>query len=409
MSSLGTCALNTCAFKSQYYIGIWQDALPFTYEAGATVYITASMVASIPMGTKVLLYCSEDSITWTQINLNQVTYVTFTSSFSGSSLLYVKLELYSYNSLASPIITSLNIFIHQETSLYTIAIQVLSDGLTSRNVSWNVDTELQKYKIPYAWLKTMTHRKALAQISEAAGGVAYQDRNGIIRIEAGNYIERKEGGVSVDTINEDRIFEMSSPVAAAANKVQITTLPYVAQSNQVIWTLSGTNTLVAGEQKTYNVNYSDWEAVIDATASLTGTGASIIASVYRFGGADITISASVNVTITLNISGKPLKIVGSQVVTETDGDSIRRYGIKILSINENNLIQSTEISEAIAEDIINITKNPNRNIEILWRGDPTDELGDIVKVIDNNAVIVSQEFELSGNGFNTKTKLRRLG
>lgn len=407
MSALGDCSFKDCAFESQSYIGIWQDTFSFDYEAGATIYITPVVSATIPDGTKFYLYCSEDGITWTLMSLNESNYVTFENGISGTILLYAKLELYSYSAGTTPIISSLSLLIHQETSLYTIATQVLSDGLTGRNATWSIDTELQKYKLPYAWLKTMTHRKALSKIAEAAGGVAYQNRLGAVRVEAGSYISRKSNQIATDTIDENRIITMSSPASSVANKIEITTKPYEEQAEQVVWTLSGNKNLVAGQVKTFYAKYSDWDAVIDTVASITGTGASITNAIYRFGSADIEVTATTAVSITLSISGKPLKVVGSMIITESDGDSIRRYGTKTLAINENNLIQSSEIAEAIAEDTIAITKNPNRDVEIEWRGDPCNELGDVIKIIDTKGVMISQEFNFKGF-LKAKAKMRRF-
>jgi hypothetical protein len=119
------------------------------------------------------------------------------------------------------------------------------------------------------------------------------------------------------------------------------------------------------------------------------------------------VTATTAVAITLSISGKPLKVVGSNTISESDGDSIRRYGTKSLVINDNNLIQSNDTAEAIAEDTIAITKNPNRDIEIEWRGDPCDELGDVVDIIGTHGVLVSQEFNFKGF-LKAKAKIRRF-
>lgn len=407
MSGFGNCAFNKCSFRSQSYTGIWRDSFTFDYEAGATVYINPVLTASIPSGTKVVLYASEDEITWTELTQNELNFVTFVNGVSGNTLLYIKIEMYSYLSGLTPILSSLAIDIHQETSLYTVAVQVLSDALTSRKIGWKVDTELQKYKIPYGWIKTKSHRKALAQIAEAAGGVAYQDRYGNVRVQAGSYISRLSGNTPTDLINSDRILKLSSPVEEIANKVSIVTMPYVEQASQEVWKLSGDAKLDAGETKTFSARYSDFDAVVDAVATLTGAGATITVAVYKYGGADITVHATSAVTITLSISGKPLVVSGSRSIQESDGDSIRRYGTKTLEINENNLIQDSVIAEAIAEDIIKFTKNPNRAIEIDWRGDPTDELGDVVSINGMNTVVVSQEFNYNGT-LSASAKVRRF-
>jgi hypothetical protein len=92
---------------------------------------------------------------------------------------------------------------------------------------------------------------------------------------------------------------------------------------------------------------------------------------------------------------------------ETDGESVRRYGEKALVINDNNLIQTTEIAELIAESIVAITASASRDIDLDWRGDPTDELGDVVSVNGTHGVIVAQELNFNG-ALKASMQIRRV-
>lgn len=397
------------AFSSHYNFGLWSASYSFDYESGATVYVTPNLTMVKPEGTDIKLYCSEDGLTWTEMVIGAENFVLYTSNVSGSTTIYVKIELFAGQAGVTPVASNLSLLIHQETSLYTIARQVMSSGLSSVSADWFIDEELQKYPIQYAWLGAMSHRKALAKIAQAAGGVVYQDRRGTVRIEAGNYIQRKTFGLPTDTINSDRIINMESPVSEVANKIQITTLPYEKLSERVVWELSGDNAISAGLNKTFTVNYSGFDAVVEASAVLTSipSGATILSESYFFGGAEITVHASADQVITLTINGKPLQVTGSRVIIETDGDSIRRYGVKSLVINDNNLIQTTEIAELIAESIVAITASASRDIDLDWRGDPTDELGDVVSVNGTHGVIVAQELNFNG-ALKASMQIRRV-
>ena len=74
--------------------------------------------------------------------------------------------------------------VRQNVSLYDLAVDVLRDaGLGPEQ--YDVDPALQSIIIPYAWFEPVSHREALRLIAEAARGVAYCDRTGVVRVVAG--------------------------------------------------------------------------------------------------------------------------------------------------------------------------------------------------------------------------------
>ena len=166
MSAFDICAFGECAFESQSYHGEWLGIYSFEYEAGATVYVTPVISTVIPIGTSLHVYASEDSETWTELTTSVKSYVTFVSKTSGITNIYIKITMDSSMNGITPVVTSLGLLIHQETSLYTIATQVMSDGLTNVGADWYIDEELQKFPIPYSWLESMSHRQALGKIAE---------------------------------------------------------------------------------------------------------------------------------------------------------------------------------------------------------------------------------------------------
>jgi hypothetical protein len=394
------------AFHSRGSYGSWSTQRTFTYEAGATVFITPSIVGTVPEGSFFRVYCgSELDGDYTQLFLGQRGFVLFESEVSGDTTLFIKLELETYVGI-SPEISSLSLLIEQRTTLYTVAKQVLVDALTPTNTGHYIDPVLQNLTLDYAWLENMSHRKALARIAQAAGGVCYQDRLGTVRIEAGSWLLNRKYDDAVEVISADRILNMESPANEVRNSIEIMTKPYEAQSEETVWTLSGDKNMKAGEVKTFVASFK-YDAAVDCRSVLTGAGASIVAEQFYFNKASITVQATSTVTISLAVLGKPLLLTGSRIIVETEGESIRRYGKKSLAINDNNLIQSSTTAELIAESAIEVLSSQMRDIQLDWRGDPTLELGDVISIRGEHAAIVSQEFNFNG-ALNSKSKVRRL-
>ena len=68
---------------------------------------------------------------------------------------------------------------------------------------------------------------------------------------------------------------------------------------------------------------------------------------YTWGGSVTVIGSSDGQELDLTVSGKPLALVGQQVVESIDSDSIKRNGSRYLSIEDNRLIQGVITSYSI--------------------------------------------------------------
>lgn len=393
------------------YLASWSNAYTFTYVAGTTVVVLPVLAAVIPVGSSVRIYAGESIDSMVEIYYGIENGVVFTSTVSGATNLYIRLDLFTSSRAVNPIISEIYFTVSQSTSLYTLATQILADGLEPANAVWEIDTELQKYLIPYSWMKTQSHRAAIGEVAEAAGGVAFQDRYGVVRVQAGNYLQRETGSPSLETIAKDRILDMTSPISTVKNRVQVQTWPYTPDASQTIWTLSGSKPINAAQVLSFDITWRDIDAAIDCSASVTSSpvGATITDETYYSYGAHIEVTGSTTgQTITaLTITGKPLEVVGGEIITETDGESIRRNGDKALAIMDNKLIQSRTLAEEIAEAIIATTANESRDVVIDWRGDPTLELGDKVTVDGIPGVIVTQEFNFNG-ALKAKAQIRKV-
>lgn len=410
MDSLGfgERAFGDLGFNSHYYMSSWISTFSFDYVAGATVFVEPVITCSCPPGTNFRLYYSSDNETWYLVNQGERNYILFDDIVSGVNNIYAKIVMESAQRDLTPTISVLYFIVHQETSLYTIATQVCADGLVPVNATWNIDERLQQYTIPYSWLSEMSHRKALGKIAEACGGSVFQDRYGVVRVQSGKYLgDMVETVGSLRNVTEDEIYKMDSPVSDVSNQISVVTKPYKAGTTQTVWQTATAQSMVAGEVKVFKITYSDFDAVIEAVASLVGSNASITDEQYYYSGAEIEVTATANTSITLSVTGKPLTIVGSVVKTESDGESIRRYGVRSFVIDDNVLIQSEEIAELVAESIINITRETKRNIEMNWRGDPRLELGDCVTINGQKQVFVSLSHDYDGY-YEQTTKQRRV-
>lgn len=403
----GEILYNEDLYTSYGYEGTFTNTYAFTYLKGTTVLVKFTPVWTVPEGTSVIVAAGESLSKLQVLQPNVSTPVLFTESPSGTANLYVRVYLYSNIYGLTPIVNSLQFLIMQTSSLYTVATQVLDDGLTASNTTYFIDPWLQNIIIPYSWINQGSHRTALKLIAESCGGVAYQDRVGIVRLESALY---ENGRLIKDTIGQDRILDARTPVSDVINQVSIQTSPYVALSSQTVWQLQGDNVINNGESKTYRVFFSDYKAVIDASASITSTpsGATITSQQwYTWGGNVTVLGSSDGQTIGITVSGKPLVIRGSRVIVETDSDSTRRNGIRSKLVDNNQLIQDAVIAERIAEAIVDTYANERRDIEADWRGDPTLELGDRVLIDGQEGVIVEQGIKYNG-ALSGSMKVRRV-
>jgi hypothetical protein len=398
------------AFESQHYIASWEKTYSFDFLAGVTVSVLLSLLMTKPLSGCIELSASEDGEAWTEIEPNVTTPVIFVSTESGSTNLHVCVKLCTTEFGAIFKVHSLGILIHQETSLYTIATQILDDGLTPSRSTWLIDTELQKYLIPYGWVDPQSHRSAIGKVAEAAGGVAFQDRYGVVRVQAGNYLERTSGGAPVAVIG-DRIYDESAPATPVKNRIQVQTYPLVALAEETVWELVDDKIINDGETKRYDITYTNYNAVINGHASLLSSpsGATISSEIHYSWGAVVEVLGSADEQeLTLAILAQPLSVVGSQLVERTDGESIRRNGDKALLIKDNKMIQRSFLAGQIADAILPTTAQEKRDIDMDWRGDPTLEMGDKVLKGTVEAVIVANRIKFNGALRQPSTLLRKV-
>jgi hypothetical protein len=374
--------------ESTYFSGIttatWEKSFQFDFLAGTTVLVRPLLDTSTPLGTEVKLFLGEDQGEESEVIIGIEQPVLFLSEFSGPTNLYARIELISTQYGIGPTAERLQLFVAQETSLFTVARNVLTDALTPSATQSFIDPWIQNILIPFSWLNRQSHRSALSRIAEACGGVVYQDRLGVIRLESGLFTN---GNTISDVINQDRILNAQSPVNRVINRVDVTTSPYVALSDQIVWE-GFLEDADIGETRTFEVFFSDFDAVIEAYA--VATGATIISENWFTWGGRVTIQTTAT-QFKVDVMGQPLVVRGARTVSAIDSASIRRNGERQISLEKNILIQDVATAQVVANAIVASAGNERRDIETDWRGDPTLEMGDAVNFDGEVSIIVSSE------------------
>jgi len=291
--------------------------------------------------------------------------------------------------------------VQQNKTLYDLAIAVLQDAGLTEQEYW-VDTELQQFTVPYAYFEPQSHREALRKIAEACLGQVYCDRDGVVRVEGPSYLASK---TKADlTITQDDYFRKDNPVkwGEIANYVEVETQPLRPDVAQEVYRSNEAISIAAGETKTLTVYYNQTPC-INALASLVGaTNTVITAATYYAWGADITIknngAATENVTIVIN--AQPLKILNKEKAIAKDDASITDNGLIRYTFPANPLVQTLSMAQTIANKLLASFKDPRRDIEVEWRGNPALLLGDRVSVVDNvetnDYYVIRQEIEYDG-------------
>jgi len=291
--------------------------------------------------------------------------------------------------------------VQQNKTLYDLAVAVLQDAGLKSDEYW-VDPELQQYTIPYAYFEPQSHREALRKIAEACLGQVYCDRNGIVRVEGPSLLASK---TTADlTITQDDYFKKDNPVrwGQIANYIEVETQPLRPDVSQEVYRSNDPVSIAAGQTLTLTVYYNQTPC-INASASLVGATNTIIsAATYYAWGADITLknNGTTAESVTIVINAQPLKIMNKEKAIAKDEQSITDNGLIRYTFPANSLVQTLSIAQTIANKLLASFKDPRRDVEVEWRGNPALLLGDRAKVTDRNEqndyYVVRQELEYSG-------------
>ena len=283
-------------------------------------------------------------------------------------------------------------------SLHELSEIVLQDAGISPD-QYIIDTDLQTIIVPYAWFAPVSHREALRRIAEAGLAVAYQNRDGKIQIES--FIIT--GDEPVLEITEDDYFpplRAPSRQDQVANEIIVDTQPLrPATTPEEVYRSNEPVTIPASTTKTITVFYNQ-SPVIEASASLDNplAGVSVTDATYYGWGASIKIqnTNATDAQATLVIQGKPLTVQNKERAIARDEDSILENGVLTFEYPANPLVQTLEQAQAIADSLLASVKEPRRDIEVDWRGNPALLLGDRVTVKGKDYHVIRQELTWQG-------------
>jgi hypothetical protein len=288
--------------------------------------------------------------------------------------------------------------VQQNKSLYELAEIVLQDaGLTSDE--YIIDTDLQSIVVPYAWFNPISHREALRRIAEAGLAAAFQNRDGKIQIESFLI----SGDEPVLEITEDDYFpplRAPSRQDQVANEIIVDTQPLrPATTPEEVYRSNEPITIPASSTKTVTAFYNS-PPVIEAVASLDNPPAevSITDATYYGWGASVKIrnANDTDKQVTLVIQGKPLTVQNKERAIARDETSITENGALRFEFPANPLVQTLSQAQAIADALLASVKDPRRDLEVDWRGNPALLLGDRITVKGKDYHVIRQEIDWAG-------------
>jgi hypothetical protein len=100
--------------------------------------------------------------------------------------------------------------------------------------------------------------------------------------------------------------------------------------------------------------------------------------------------------VTLVIQGKPLTVQNKERAIARDDASILENGVLRFEFPANPLVQKLDQAQAIADTLLASVKDPRRDIEVDWRGNPALLLGDRVTVKGKDYHVIRQEIDWQG-------------
>jgi len=93
-------------------------------------------------------------------------------------------------------------------------------------------------------------------------------------------------------------------------------------------------------------------------------------------------------------------VLNKEKAVAKDEASITDNGMLKYTFPANPLVQTREVAQKIADTLLAYFKNPRRDVEVEWRGNPALLLGDKIAVVDkdetNEYYVTKQELEFNG-------------
>lgn len=297
------------------------------------------------------------------------------------------------------------------------------------SVQYSLDQSLNT--IPFAWFdKNKSAGERIREICEAEEATFYQDENGILRFENRNHVANYPHQTPVRTIDaEDIITDEDDDSTKIINRAIVTAKPRrVDASTSEIWSHGTVEAIPPlGSITIWAAFYDDTGSNVQPVKEIT-TPASTTDYVGNAApdgsGADRTANLSVEVTnfvetakivisndhatdtvyLTLDVAnnkaialrGKAARVIQAIQAVEEDADSINKFEAQEHAV-ANNLIQTPEMAQTMAENLVGRYKDPMRRRKIRIPGIPHLQLKDLVNVVNPEAedLIPNGGFEIN--------------
>ena len=368
--------------------------------------------------------------------------------------------------------------LHIDKSIGYLLEKVLDDADLVKDTDYWIHPDLYEIIIPYGFFKRTSHREAVRSLAVAAQAKAYCDGDGCIVVEpwdpgkvarvqfTRNKFKRKDNPLAFSEIvnfvevyanpreigEEEEIYTDSEVLRIEPGETATRTCVFegddpctdvqeadfdqsaIIDLSDVIWiNLSEETNLDISSADTRWMRRDDAirvtldEDVEKATGAFLvepeggtppGAGVHINSQTNYNWGSEIEFHNTGNVPFeitSITIRGKPVRVKGRKLVTAQDSGSIRAYGKLSLSRPiDNEFIQSEELAQEIADDILAANKATRKDVTIEAFGYTDLELGDRIQAVSfqntelKNYALTSQEFEYDRGVFRVKYKGRRI-
>jgi len=299
--------------------------------------------------------------------------------------------------------------VQTDQTIKDLLVTVFNDaGLDSTEYSIDSTLDEAKYNIEVSWFDNTTHRKALEEIAKASGCVIYTDRNGLIVVQAVDFlfnnnqffVAEYDRSNYMDKQNPNNYSDLANKITVPTTQVELITSAELYKDTQDV-TIGASSTV----ERTIEIQASK-TPLDSAVAAVTPTvsGVTVTAQTWYSWGGVVTVQ---------NTNGSPTnyKLVvtgdyyedagGANYVTE-DTTSINSFGELNFVYNRNRFLQSLTLAQEIGDSLLESYKNPSSNVSVALDpgGDPSIELGDKIRVTDQYRTtefnVIRQEIDFDG-------------
>ena len=278
---------------------------------------------------------------------------------------------------------------------------------TQLDLTYTVDPALYNaalYTVPVAFgEKGDSYFDILKRLAEACIGRCYVDRTDVIRFEIPKAKTAYEYAVDMDNYF-DKTFQADTE--SVSNVVQVTAVPMAltGEASDSLFRSKSPEYMVASSTREIIVEYQknpvpaasftfDTTPESDDVGFVAGFAGTMTQKRYSWG-AKVLITCTTTGSFRIVATGQHYATPGKTVVEVQDQDSIFEYTEKLFELKENGLIQQRELAEEIANRLIDTYKNPARDIELDWRGNPNVGLDNVLELPEyqKGAISVNGEY-----------------